>query len=100
MERSTLGLTWALCLIRIPRRITHVPTIYIVETFSNVVYQNTSIQPNINQSIPGYSDIAGSPGPNAGSQDSCPADTSGSSTYNGTGYTIYYYGGNAYIYVP
>ena len=77
-----------------------IPTNYIVETFSNVVYQNTSIQPNINQSIPGYSDIAGSPGPNAGSQDSCPADTSGSSTYNGTGYTIYYYGGNAYIYVP
>src|SRR5438270_7106311 len=43
-----------------------VPTNYIVETFNNVTYHNTSVQPNINQTIPGYSDTVGSPGPNAG----------------------------------
>jgi hypothetical protein len=73
---------------------------YTILYFSNVVYQNTAVTPNINQSIQGFEEISGSPGPTAGNPDSCPANTYPSTIYNGSGYTIYYYGMSADISIP
>lgn len=70
---------------------------YNIDTYSST-YVNSAA--NINQTLPSFTYISGSPGPNAGNNDTCPTPTSGNgpfSTYTsttpGSAYTINVYPG-------
>jgi len=76
---------------------------YYLDYYSNINYVNSAA--NINQGLPNFSYLYGSPGPNAGQSSNCPADTTVNgplAVYNGTNgspYTIDLYPGlSAIIY--
>ena len=77
-----------------------VPAQYTYLFYTNITYQNSAVTPSINQSMGSFTDIVGSPGPNAGTNDSCPANTTNSVTYKGSTYTAYFDGVTAYVEIP
>lgn len=63
---------------------------YSIDYYSNIAYVNS--QASVNQGLPNFSYLYGSPGPNAGQNSNCPADT------NVNGPLILYNGNNGYSY--